>query len=82
MTWSPGFTYVDLRPTASTMPARLVPEDAGRRGRIQALDVVQVAVADAHRHRPQQHLARRRRIDVDVLDRQVEPRPVKYRSLH
>src|SRR5439155_11066 len=63
-------------------PRRLMPEDGGRRERVEAFDEVEIAVADAARHRAHQYLARDGLGDVDVLDRELFVRPVEDGSFH
>src|SRR5262245_14985353 len=63
-------------------PRRLVPEDGGRRERVEAFDEVEIAVADAARHRAHQHFARDGLGDVDVLDRELFVRTVEDGSFH
>ena len=68
ITWSPGATWRTSQPTASTTPAGSCPSTVGSGIRQRALEDVQIAVADARRDGADEHLARPRRVDLDVLD--------------
>src|SRR5204862_4653601 len=72
----------DVRADRLHDAGRLVAEDGRRRERVEALDEVQVAVADAAGRRAHQHLAPDGLGDVDVLDRELLVRTVEDGSLH
>ena len=73
---------VDVRADRLDDAGRLVAEDGRRRERVEALDEVQVAVADAAGHRAHEHLAPDGLGDVDVLDRERLVGTVEDGSLH
>jgi hypothetical protein len=60
----------------------LVPEDGRRRERVEAVDEVQVAVANARGHRPHADFPAARRVDVDGLDGERLVGSVKDGSVH
>ena len=82
MTWSPGLNSLDLQPDLLDDPGRLVAEDGGRGERVEAVDEVEVAVADAGGDGAHQHLAPDGLVDVDVLDGERLMRPVEHGGLH
>jgi hypothetical protein len=59
-----------------------VAEDRWRTVRIETLDEMQIAVADAGRDRAHQDLVILRIIDIDLLDRQRLIGTMKYGGLH
>jgi hypothetical protein len=59
-----------------------VTEHGGGRKRIQTIDEMQIAVADAARNGADQDLALTRLVDVNVFNRKGLVRPVKYCGFH
>ena len=82
MTWSPGVNSPGLQADLLDDPRRLVAEDGGRGEGVEAVDEVQVAVADAGGDDAHEHLAARGLVDVDVLDRERLIGPVEHGSFH
>ena len=82
MTWSPGLKSLDLQPDRLDDAGGLVAEDGGGRERVEAVDEVQVAVADAGGDGAHEHLAADGLVDVDVLDRERLVRTVEDGCFH
>ena len=69
MTWSPTATRGHARPDLADDPGALMAEDRGEDALgILALERVGVGMADAGRHDLDQHLARLRPVEVDLVD--------------
>ena len=82
MTWSPGLNSVTCGADRLDDAGRLVAEDGGRRERVEAVDEVQVAVADAAGDGAHEHLAPDGLVDVDVLDRERLVGAVEHGGFH